>query len=74
MPARRDMVPSMNIRDPRWGKTIHLLMVALFGLWIGNFSAQESHTTLNWVTCALFAAALAGALYLLLWDIWKSAK
>jgi hypothetical protein len=74
MPERRDMVPSMNIRDPRWGKTIHLLMVVFFSLWIGQFSTRDSHSTLSWVTCVLFAVALAGALSLLLWDIWKPAK
>jgi hypothetical protein len=62
----------MNPRDPRWGKTTYLLMVAFFSFWIGQFSTQESHSTLGWVTCILFAVAAAGALSLLLHDIWKA--
>jgi hypothetical protein len=61
----------MNLRDPRVQKTNQLLMVTIFSLWIGEFSGQENRSTLGWVAFAIFTAALAISLFILLRDIWK---
>ena len=61
----------MNIRNPRWTKTLHILWLALFSYWIGTLSERATDTTRYWVMMAVYVVGIAGSLYLLLHDVWK---
>jgi hypothetical protein len=62
----------MNIRDPRWKKTVQVLWLAIFSYWIGTMEAQAVHTTRYWVLMTVYSVGVMGSLYLLLRDVWKS--
>jgi hypothetical protein len=53
----------MNLRDPRWSKTIQLVMVPILSFGMGRFDVQQTHSTLTWVALALYSVAVAGFLF-----------
>jgi hypothetical protein len=61
----------MSLRHPRVSKAIEVAFVAMSGLWLINFSTQETHSTLSWVLLPLNIVVLVGFLFLLLRDIRK---
>lgn len=63
----------MNIRDPRWKKTVQILWLAIFSYWMGGMEAQAVHTTGYWVLMVVYSVGVVGSLYLLLRDVWSGA-
>src|SRR4249920_4153351 len=39
----------MQLRDPRVQKTIQVMMLAVFGIWLGELDARATFSTRHWV-------------------------
>ena len=61
----------MQLRDPRVQKTIQVMMLALFGIWLGELDARATFSTRHWVMLLAILVGIAGSAYILLHDVWK---
>jgi hypothetical protein len=61
----------MSVRDPRWLKTGQIVLVAVFGYWIGTMETRDIHTTSYWPLMSVYVVGILGSLYLVLRDVWK---
>ena len=62
----------MNLRDPRVQKTVQVMMLVMFGFWLGTLDARPSFETRHWVMLAADLLGIAGSAFILLRDVWKA--
>ena len=61
----------MQLRDPRVQKTIQVMMLVVFGIWLGELDARATFSTRHWVMLLVTLVGIAGSAYILLHDVWK---
>ena len=61
----------MQLRDPRVQKTVQVMMLVVFGFWLGELDARATFSTRHWVMLLATLVGIAGSAYILLHDVWK---
>ena len=61
----------MHLRDPRVQKTIQVMMLVVFGFWLGGLDARATFSTRHWVMLFVNLVGIVGSAYILLRDVWK---
>jgi hypothetical protein len=61
----------MQLRDPRVQKTVQVMMLVVFGIWLGELDARATFSTRHWVMLLVVLVGIAGSAYIVLHDVWK---
>jgi len=56
----------MQLRDPRVQKTVQVMMLVVFGIWLGELDARATFSTRHWVMLLAILVGIAGSAYILL--------
>jgi hypothetical protein len=60
----------MNLRDPRMQKTAQVMMLVIFGFWLGALDARPSFEMRHWVMLVADLVGISGSAFILLRDVW----
>jgi hypothetical protein len=60
----------MNLRDPRFQKTIQVMSLVMFGFWLGALDARPSFETRHWFMLVVDLIGIACSAFILLRDVW----
>lgn len=61
----------MNLRDPRFQKTLQVACLVIFGVWIGEIDARPTLEVRHWVLLVVCLVGIASAGYIVLYDVYK---
>ena len=64
----------MTLRDPRGQKTTQVMLLVIFGFWLGGLDARPSFETRHWVMLVAALIGIAGSAFILLRDVWTKAE
>ena len=56
---------------PRVQKTVQVMMLVVFGFWLGELEARATFSARHWVMLPAILVGIASSAYILLHDVWK---
>jgi hypothetical protein len=59
----------MNLRDPRFQKTVQAMALVVFGFWLGALDARPSFEPRHWFMLVADLVGIASAAFILLRDV-----